>query len=459
MLVTENRTVPDRAVWPVTTSARPGGDVSVGGVGLAGLAERFGTPLHVVDEEDVRGRCRAFRGAFHDADVAYAGKAFLCRAMAGWIAEEGLSLDVCSAGELAVARAAGFPPERVLMHGNAKTPEDLRAALAYGVGRVVVDSFHEITKLAALATAGARPRLLVRVTPGVDGRTHAAMTTGTDDQKFGFPLSSGAAAEAVRRVLGQRGLDLVGLHCHIGSQITDLDVFDQAARRMVALLAAIRDEHGATPPNLDLGGGFGVAYRAGDPELNPAQLADRLRRTVRSACAEHRLPVPRLTIEPGRAIAAHAGVTVYRVVSVKHTPGALLVAVNGGMSDNPRPSLYGARYSVRLIGRRGAGGDRAASVVGRHCEAGDVLVPDARLPRRRPPRGPAGDALHRRVPPLDGLELQPRPAAPGGRRPRGPRPAPGPPRDRRGPPRPRRRLKAPGLARIRCMAVDFANDR
>ncbi|MDL4774995.1 diaminopimelate decarboxylase family protein [Actinomadura xylanilytica] len=185
MLVTENRTVPDRAVWPVTTGARPGGDVSVGGVGLAGLAERFGTPLHVVDEEDVRRRCRAFRGAFHDADVAYAGKAFLCRAMAGWIAEEGLSLDVCSAGELAVARAAGFPPERVLMHGNAKTPEDLRAALAYGVGRVVVDSFHEITRLAAPATAGARPRLLVRVTPGVDGRTHAAMTTGTDDQKFG----------------------------------------------------------------------------------------------------------------------------------------------------------------------------------------------------------------------------------------------------------------------------------
>ncbi|MDL4774994.1 diaminopimelate decarboxylase family protein [Actinomadura xylanilytica] len=170
------------------------------------------------------------------------------------------------------------------------------------------------------------------------------------------------------------------MHCHIGSQITDLDVFDQAARRMVALLAAIRDEHGAMLLNLDLGGGFGVAYRAGDPELNPAQLADRLRRTVRSACAEHRLPVPRLTIEPGRAIAAHAGVTVYRVVSVKHTPGALLVAVNGGMSDNPRPSLYGARYSVRLIGRRGAGGDRAASVVGRHCEAGDVLVPDARLP-------------------------------------------------------------------------------
>jgi diaminopimelate decarboxylase len=364
--------------WPVTTSPRQDGEVSVGGIGLAWLAERYGTPLQVMDEEDVRQRCRAFTRAFPEADIAYAGKAFLCRAMAGWVASEGLSLDVCSAGELAVARAAGFPAHRMLMHGNAKTPDDLRAALAYAVGRIVVDSFSEITRLAA---GGARARLMVRVTPGVDGHTHAAMATGTDDQKFGFSLASGAAAEAVRRVIAQRRLDLVGLHCHIGSQITDVDAFDSAARRMVGLLAAIRDAHGIVLPQLDLGGGFGVPYRPGDPELDPQTLAARLNRALREACAENRLPMPTITLEPGRAIAARAGVTVYRVVSVKHAAsGGLLVAVNGGMSDNPRPSLYGSRYAVHLIGRDGLGGDRSATVVGRHCEAGDVLARDAQLP-------------------------------------------------------------------------------
>ncbi|RAY12173.1 diaminopimelate decarboxylase [Actinomadura craniellae] len=367
-------------VWPGTAHLRADGELTVGGVPLTELARRYGTPLHVVDEEDVRRRCRAFLRAFPDQEVAYAGKAFLCRGMARWIAEEGLSLDVCSAGELAVARAAGFPAERILMHGNAKTPGDLGAALSYGVGRIVVDSFGEITRLAA-TVASPRPRLLVRVTPGVDGHTHAAVTTGTDGQKFGFSLSSGAAAEAVRRVLGQRGLDLAGLHCHLGSQITDLDAFDRAARRMVALLAAVRDEHGVTLPQLDLGGGFGIAYRAGEPDLDPGPLAERMLGAARAACAEHRLPVPRITIEPGRAIVARAGVTVYRVVSVKRdAAGGPLVAVDGGMSDNPRPSLYGARYSVRLIGRRAAGGDRVVTVVGRHCEAGDVLVRDATLP-------------------------------------------------------------------------------
>ncbi len=368
-------------VWPATARERPDGDVSVGGVRLTEVARRFGTPAHVLDEEDVRRRCRAFRRAFPDGEVAYAGKAFLCRAMARWIAEEGLSLDVCSAGELAVARAARFPGERMLMHGNAKTPEDLRAALDHGVDRIVVDSFHEIARLAALAPDTARPRLLVRVTPGVDGRTHAAVTTGTDGQKFGLSLASGAAAEAVRRVLAQRRLDLVGLHCHLGSQISDVDAFERAARRMVAFLARIRDEHGVVLPRLDLGGGFGVGYRDGEPGLDPATLGDRLRGAVREACAGHRLPAPLLTVEPGRAIVARAGVTVYRVVSVKHAPdGRLLVAVDGGMSDNPRPGLYGARYEARLVGRRVLGGDRAAAVVGRHCEAGDVLVGDARLP-------------------------------------------------------------------------------
>jgi diaminopimelate decarboxylase len=375
------REILDQAVWPATAHDVAGGDVAVGGVPLAQVADRYGTPVHVIDEADVRQRCRAFRNAFPDGEVVYAGKAFLCRAMARWIAEEGLSLDVCSAGELAVARAAGFPAKRILMHGNAKTPEDLRAAVDYGVGRIVVDSATEISRLAALARLSAPQRLLIRVTPGVDGGSHPAVTTGTEDQKFGFSIASGAAAEAIRQVLGQRGLELAGLHCHIGSQVASIELFERAALRVIELLAAVCDEHGVTPPELDLGGGFAVPYVPGDEEIDPAAVGERLMATVRSACASHRLPVPRITVEPGRAISARAGVTVYRVIGIKRgLSGQVFVTVDGGMSDNPRPSLYGAGYSVRLVGRPAMAADRTATVVGRHCEAGDVLVRDARLP-------------------------------------------------------------------------------
>lgn len=372
----------DRAVWPLTSRPDHHGDLLVGGVRLGDVALRYGTPVHVVDESDVRRRCQEFRTAFPDAEVVYAGKAFLCKAMARWIDEEGLSMDVCSAGELAVARAVGFPAERMLMHGNGKTPEDLTAALDYGVDRVVVDSVGEITRLAALMdTERRRQRLMIRVTPGVDGHTHAAITTGTEDQKFGFSLASGAAADAVRRVLAQRGLVLTGLHCHLGSQITDITAFEEAARRMVGLLARVRDEHGIALPRLDLGGGFAVPYRTGDPTLEPAELAARLLAVVRAECDDHRLPVPKLSIEPGRAIVARAGVTIYRVIGLKHgATGRIFVTVNGGMSDNPRPGLYGARYSVRVVGRQTTSGTRPMTVVGRHCEAGDVLVQDAELP-------------------------------------------------------------------------------
>jgi diaminopimelate decarboxylase len=382
MLLTQDRNLLDGLVWPATARATQDGDILIGGVRLSDAAERYGTPVHVMDETDVRLRCRDFHRAFPDAEIAYAGKAFLCRAMARWIAEEGLSLDVCSAGELAVARSVDFPADRILMHGNGKTPEDLKAAHQYGIGRLVVDCTVEIARLAALNSVDRRSqRLLVRVTPGIDGHTHAAMATGVEDQKFGFSLSSGVAGDAVRRVLAQRGLILAGLHCHIGSQITSIEAYEQAARRMVDLLSAVRDEHGVVLPELDLGGGFAVPYRPGDEGLDPARLADRLMAVVRSACASHRLPVPRITIEPGRAISARAGVTLYRVLGIKHgATGRIFVTVNGGMSDNPRPSLYGARYSVRLVGRKATAGDRTMTVVGRHCEAGDVLVEDAELP-------------------------------------------------------------------------------
>jgi len=386
-------------IWPRTTRAVAGGGISVGGVPLADIAAGYGTPAYVLDEADVRQRCRGYRQAFPDAEIAYAGKAFLCRAMAHWVDEERLSLDVCSEGELAVASSVGFPAERIVLHGNAKTPGDLRAALAYGVGRIVVDSAGEIARIAALARPAAHPlagplarprqRVLVRVTPGVDAHAHPALATGVENQKFGFSLSTGAAADAVRRILAQPELELVGLHCHLGSQITRPEAFEAAARRLVGLMAAVHAEHGVTLPELNLGGGHGVPYTEDDQDFDLTAFAGRIHAAVRGACASLRLPVPRLTVEPGRAIISRAMVTLYRVISVKHLAGLrTFVAVDGGMSDNPRPALYGARYSVRSASRPAAPA-QPATVVGRHCEAGDVLAADTALPEGTRP----GDLL------------------------------------------------------------------
>ncbi|WP_404868261.1 diaminopimelate decarboxylase [Kitasatospora griseola] len=367
--------------WPA--SARPGrdGDLTLGGVSLREAAERFGTPLYVLDEDEVRRRARAYRRALPDADVLYAAKAFLCTAMAEWIAEEGLGLDVCSAGELSLAAAAGFPPERILLHGNAKTPEELRLARRLRVGRIVIDNLAEVPRLAALTAADTPQRVLVRVLPGVAAGHHSAVRTGVDGQKFGFSIAAGEAAEVIRRILAQPGLRLTGLHCHLGSQITDTAPYLTALDRLVDLLALIRDRHGVELPELDLGGGHGVRYLPDDPELAPAHFAAEVTTRLAARCAENGLAVPKLTIEPGRAIAAPAAVAVYRVLSVKHTAdGHAFAAVDGGMSDNPRPALYGSAYTVRLLGRTGTAPTRPFDVVGRHCEAGDILARNTPLP-------------------------------------------------------------------------------
>jgi diaminopimelate decarboxylase len=365
-------------IWPLTTRLGPGGEIAAGDVPLSELAARYGTPAYILDEADVRDRCRAYARALPGAEIAYAGKAFLCRAMANWISQEGLSLDVCSAGELAVACSAGFPAERILLHGNVKTPDDLQAAADYGVGRIVIDSAGEIGRIAA--TARRRQRVLVRVTPGVDAHAHHAVTTGVEDQKFGFSLSSGAAADAVRRVLAQPQLELVGLHCHLGSQIAELPAFELAARRLIMLMAAVRAEHALALPELNLGGGHAVPYVEADHAFDLAGYAERIRAVIRADCASFRLPDPRLVIEPGRAIVGRAMVTLYRVLAVKNVAGVrTFVAVDGGISDNPRPALYGARYSARLVGRPAAG-THPVTVVGRHCEAGDVLASGVPLP-------------------------------------------------------------------------------
>ncbi|MFK0260880.1 diaminopimelate decarboxylase [Streptomyces angustmyceticus] len=367
------------SVWPGSTAAVDD-DLAVAGVPLTEVADRFGTPAYVLDEAEVRDRCRAYLRAFPGTDVCYAAKAFLCRAMVHWVREEGLGLDVCSAGELELAVTSGFPPERIVLHGNAKSPADLQAALRLGVGRIVIDSTSEIARLAAAVPAGSRQKVLVRVVPGIAAGGHAKIRTGTDDQKFGLSLADGSAQHAITRVLGQTRLELVGLHCHLGSQITTVKPYLSAVRRLIGLLARIHEQHGLTLPELDLGGGHGIAYRPGEPTLDLASLGHRIRAELARGCAAAGLPVPRLAVEPGRAIVGPAGVVLYRVLSVKRTGAHTFVAVDGGMSDNPRPALYGVRYAPRLIGRRPTAAPEPVTVVGRHCEAGDVLAADVPLP-------------------------------------------------------------------------------
>jgi diaminopimelate decarboxylase len=360
----------EEGLWPDGTRVA-GQDLVIGGVPATQLAARFGTPCQVLDERTVRTRAGAFRAALPRAEVVFAGKSLPCPEVYRWMADEGLSLDVCSAGELALARAAGFPASRIILHGNVKTTEDLKAALEYGVSRVVVDSFDEIAQLGALATHG--QEVMIRVTPGIDAHTHAKIATGVEDQKFGFSLASGAALEAILRVVEQPSLKLVGLHCHLGSQVRHVASYEEAVRRMVGLIASC----GTRMEQLDLGGGFCAPYRQGDTGFDLTGFAHRVTGTLNYECALHRVPPPRLLVEPGRAIVANAGVTLYRVCAVK-TSVRTFVAVDGGMSDNPRPALYGARYAVRLVGRGGT--PEPVTVVGRHCEAGDVLAEDVPLP-------------------------------------------------------------------------------
>ncbi|MFD9699827.1 diaminopimelate decarboxylase [Lentzea sp. NPDC059081] len=361
----------EAGLWPDGTRL-DGQDLVIGGVSAAQLAARFGTPCQVLDESTVRARARAFRAALPDAEVVFAGKSLPCPEVYRWMADEGLSLDVSSAGELALAKAAGVPGDRILLHGNVKTGEDLKAALEHGVSRIVVDSFDEIAQLGALARHG--QEVMIRVTPGVDAHTHAAIATGVEDQKFGFSLASGAALEAVLRVVEQPSLRLVGLHCHIGSQVRHVASYEEAARRMAGLIASC----GVRIEQLDLGGGFCAPYLPGESSFDLFGFAQRVRGTLNYECALHRVPVPRLLIEPGRAIVANAGVTLYRVCAVKEGTTRTFVAVDGGMSDNPRPALYGAKYAVRLVGRGGR--PKPVTVVGRHCEAGDVLADTVLLP-------------------------------------------------------------------------------
>ncbi|MCD9199155.1 diaminopimelate decarboxylase [Aeromicrobium wangtongii] len=362
------------------------GVLTVAGESVLDLAAEFGTPTYVVDEDDFRRRARSFKQAFPGADVYYAGKAFLCVATARWIAEEGLNLDVCSGGELAVALKADFPPARIGLHGNNKSVGELRRALEVGVGRIIIDSVEEIDRLTALtAELGVTAPVMIRVTAGVEAHTHEYISTSHEDQKFGFSISGGDALDAVRRVLAAPGLELRGLHSHIGSQIFVTDGFEVAARRVLRLHAQIQSELGVALPEFDLGGGFGIAYTTQDTPSTPDDLARGMLKIVGDECAAMGIAVPHLSIEPGRAIAGPSTFTLYEVGTTKTVAldgGASrrYVSVDGGMSDNIRPALYGADYSCTLASRASDAPAVLSRVVGKHCESGDIVVKDEFLP-------------------------------------------------------------------------------
>lgn len=367
------------------TAQKVDGELHVGGLSVPDLVANVNTPAYVLDEADFRARARAFRDAFSAYDVFYAGKAFLCTAVAAWVQEEGLNLDVCSNGELTVALRAGFDPARIGYHGNNKSLMELRRAVSVGVGRIIVDSFDEIERLASIAGEGLTANVMVRVTAGVEAHTHEYIATAHEDQKFGFSITNGQAFEAVRRVLAAPNLELLGLHSHIGSQIFDSSGFEVAARRVLALHARVSDELGVTMQEMDLGGGFGIAYTTQDDPADPAQLATEMTKIVEHECRALGIPEPRLSIEPGRAIVGPAMCTVYTVGTVKEVQldgGAVrtYVSVDGGMSDNIRTALYDADYSATLASRASDAPPTLSRVVGKHCEAGDIVVKDEFLP-------------------------------------------------------------------------------
>ncbi|WP_067507860.1 diaminopimelate decarboxylase [Actinoplanes sp. TFC3] len=369
-------------LWPRTVRRTANGSLEIGGVSVAALAEEHGTPAYFLDEDDLRARCRDFSSAFAGADVYYAGKSFLCKAVVRVVAEEGLFLDVCSGGELAVALAADFPAERLALHGNNKSVSELRRALEAGVGRIILDSFQEIDRLTELARElDKRPVVLVRVTVGVEAHTHEFIATAHEDQKFGFSLAGGAAFEAATKVLDEGVLELRGLHSHIGSQIFDTAGFEVAARRVLELQAQIRDARGVELPELDLGGGFGIAYTTQDDPSPAADLAKRINKIIDAECENEKLSRPRLSIEPGRAIVGPAVFTLYEVGTVKDVDGIrTYVSVDGGMSDNIRTALYDASYSATVANRTSQAPPMLARVVGKHCESGDIVVKDEFLP-------------------------------------------------------------------------------
>ena len=410
-------------LWAGGVARNDAGELAIDGIPVSEIQRQFGTPLFVMSENDFRARARAFSDAFNDAfadicggvDVYYAGKSFLCTAVVRWVEEEGLRLDTASGGELAVAARAGIPGADVALHGNNKSDGEIHRALDMKLGRIVVDSLAELERVAKIAEyRGETAKVMLRLTPGVHAHTHEFIATAHEDQKFGLSMAGdsteqaglSAAEEAVAAAAGHPGIELLGLHCHIGSQIFEPDGFALAAQKLLDFLAAMQSKYSIVLPELDLGGGYGIAYTPVDTPRPAAEIAQAMAAVVRTKCAELGISAPRISIEPGRAIVGSTTFTLYEVGTLKTVrvdapaagggvsgvpagpagPGGNVtyprryVSVDGGMSDNPRPVLYDADYSAILASRTSDAAPQLSRVVGKHCESGDIVVRDVYLP-------------------------------------------------------------------------------
>lgn len=397
-------------MWAAGVARHEGGELAIDGIPVSELQRQFGTPLFVMSETDFRARARAFQDAFNEAfadicggvDVYYAGKSFLCTAVVRWVEEEGLRLDTASGGELAVAARAGIPGAAVALHGNNKSDAEIHRALDMKLGRIVVDSLAELERVAAIAAnRGETAKVMLRLTPGVHAHTHEFIATAHEDQKFGLSMAGdsteqaglSAAEEAVAAAAGHESIELLGLHCHIGSQIFEPDGFALAAEKLLDFLAAMQAKYSIVLPELDLGGGYGIAYTPVDTPRPPAEIAQAMAAVVRAKVAELGITAPRISIEPGRAIVGTSTFTLYEVGTLKTvrvdapengaenvTYPRRYVSVDGGMSDNARPVLYDADYSAVLASRSSDAAPQLSRVVGKHCESGDIVVRDVYLP-------------------------------------------------------------------------------
>ena len=378
------------SLWPITAERTAQGAIAIGGVALPEIATTYGTPTYIYDEATLRANARAFRDAFAAtyprSRVVFAGKAFLNTALLRILHEEGLGLDVVSGGELFVGLHAGIPAAEISLHGNNKSREELAQALEAGIGKVVIDTFHELDLLAELTAGRATPQtVLLRLNPGVDVHTHSKISTGVADSKFGFPIGDGQAAAAVRRASTVPGFHLAGYHSHVGSQLFDSRSTLDAIGEMLSFSAAMRDEHGVAMEHFSPGGGFGIAYRESDDPPPAGAWARAISACIAEGCGRHDLPLPVVTVEPGRAIVGPAGVALYTVGTEKRLPGVrTYISVDGGMADNIRPTLYGAAYTAALANRHGGPEREVVTVAGKYCESGDLLIEGIDLPPLHP---------------------------------------------------------------------------
>lgn len=374
-----------------SSHVKTGAELTISSIPVSALAKEFGTPSFIMDEADFRDRAAAWNTALNNAfgsnagTVYYAAKAFICVEVARWIKDIGIGIDVCTGGELAVALKGGIDPAKIEVHGNNKSVAEIEKAVVAGVGTIVIDSLYEIERVSAAATKhGVIQKVLLRLTPGIEAHTHESIATAHEDVKFGFSIASGAAWNAITQVRTHSSLELRGFHAHIGSQILETESFEISAQRLIELLAKYRDEYSAELPELDLGGGYGIAYLPGETNLDPALTMKALAEVVSSQCTAHKLSIPRISIEPGRAIVGPTMFTLYEVGTIKDVTlenGAIrrYVSVDGGMSDNLRPALYDAQYFAALANRASSAPKISSRIVGKHCETGDIVIREIEL--------------------------------------------------------------------------------